>query len=248
MKHIPWLAVCTVLMLGCQDPDAPACLMAAGERIEIVEAFENVPDVLKFHGHLNIDFEISEQEGIELRWAGPENVLEHRWCDWEDGALVVGHEDRCQWMRDLGVNVQLRVKCAEVPDFALHGQGTFEAQMVQPEAAVVLDAHAHAGYVWMDCVVDSLTVRLHAGACVAEAKGEVQTASLFASGLSSLDASGMQSERAFVNQSAHPPIHFRASEYAYVVLNSHGNVYGGAIPSAEYTVEEVGGGALIWED
>ena len=39
-------------------------------KVEIVEEFENVPDVLKFHGHLNIDFEISEQEGIELRWAG----------------------------------------------------------------------------------------------------------------------------------------------------------------------------------
>lgn len=248
MKYVLWLAVCSVLMLGCQNPDAPPCLMRAGERTEIVEKFEDAPGVLKFYGHLNIEFEFAEQEGIELHWSGPENVLEHRWSDWEDGTLAVGHEDRCQWVRDLGENVQLRVRCAEVPDFALYGQGTFDLNLIQPEAAVVLDAHAHAGHVSLDCVVDSLTVRLHAGPCVADAKGEVQTLLLYASGLSSLDAGGIQSKRAFVNQSAHPPIHFRASDYAYVVLNSHGNVYGGAIPTAEYVVEEVGGGALIWED
>ena len=40
------------------------------------------------------------------------------------------------------------------------------------------------------------------------------------------DAGALQSERAFVNKSAHPPLHFQAAEYAYVELNSHGNVVG----------------------
>lgn len=246
--RLGWMPIWALLALGCNDADAPACFMRAGEAIEIVEELDNAPEVLKFYGHLDIGFEAMDRPGIELHWAGPENVLHHRWTEWDGSTLIVGLEDRCQWMRDLGEQVELRIRCADVPEFVLHGQGTFDLSLVNPESSVVLDAYAHAGYLSLDCDVDSLTVRLHAGVSVAKATGDVNTLSLFASGLSSLDAGGVQSERAFVNQSAHPPIYFRASEYAYVALNSHGNVYGGANPPQDYLVEEQGGGALIWED
>ena len=75
------------------------------------------------------------------------------------------------------------------------------------------------------CALDSLTIRLHAGACSAEAEGTAGTVSLFASGLSGADAAAAQSERAFVNQSAH----LRCTQAAHTPmskLNSHGNAVG----------------------
>ena len=114
--------------------------------------------------------------------------------------------------------------------------------------AVAIDAWAYAGYLTVACVLDSLTIRLHAGACSAEAEGTAGTVSLFASGLSGVDARALQSERAFVNQSAHPPLHFQAAEYAYVELNSHGNVVGRLPEPMEYDVVRNGSGDLIWED
>lgn len=242
------LALILVLALGCDDPEAPPCLMRAGDWVDVSQSLEDYPKELTLEGHMDVAFEFSEQAGIELIWSGPENVLAHRWWEWDEEALILGHEDRCQWMRDLGENVQLKVRSDRLPNIVLRGQGTFRTEWVQPQASLVLDAYAYAGYVHLDCTLDSLTVRLHAGASVVQASGDVGTLSLFASGLSSLDAGEVDADRAFVNQSAHPPVSFRAADYAYVALNSHGNVYGGATPPTEFAVVQAGSGALIWED
>lgn len=244
-----WLLVTCVsalLMAGCNDPQAPACLMRAGEWTEVNQSFEEAPLELQFHNHIDVVFETWDSTGIELTWSGPENVLAHRWLQWEGGTLEVGHEDRCQWMRDLGQNVQLHVKSAPIPELALHGQGRFYAQLLAPAATVQLDAFAHAGYVEIDSDLDSLTVRLHEGICSALLRGQSEALMLFASGLSGIDAGNLVAKRAFINQSAHPPLSFSVSDYAYVELNGQGDAWGkGGLPET-FTLVQNGTGELIW--
>ena len=235
-------------LLGCDRPDAPGCLMRAGDDVEIVESYSEVPHGLKLFNHMNVALETWDSTAIELVWSGPEHVLAHRWSAWEGEVLELGHEDRCQWMRDLGVNVGLVVRTPIIPEIALYGQGRFDASLVNSTMAVVIDAHAYAGYLAVQCELDSLTIRLHAGACSAEAEGTAGTVSLFASGLSGIDAGALRSERAFINQSAHPPLHFQAADYAYVELNSHGHAVGRLPKPVEYQVVRNGSGDLIWKD
>jgi len=235
-------------LMGCDRPDAPDCLMRAGDYIEITETFTDAPRGLKLYNHMNLALESWDSTGIELVWSGPEHVLAHRWLAWEEDVLELGHEDRCQWMRDLGVNVGLTVRTPIIPEIALYGQGRFDAALEDSTMAVTIDAWAYAGYLTVACELDSLTIRLHAGACSAVAEGTAGTVSLFASGLSAVDAGALCSERAFINQSAHPPLHFQATEYAYVELNSHGHVVGQLPEPLEYEVVRNGSGDLIWED
>ena len=246
-----WLGLLSLVLIGfggCDRHDAPPCLMRAGDWTEIVEEYAAAPCGLKLHDHMHVDLETWDSTSTELVWRGPENVLEHRWSRWGGDALELGHEDRCQWMRDLGINVELTVRSPIIPKIALHGQGRFDAALVDSTMAVAIDAWAYAGYLTVACELDSLTIRLHAGACSAEAEGTAGTVSLYASGLSGLHAGALQSERAFVNQSAHPPLQFQAAEYAYVELNSHGNVIGQLPEPMEYQVICNGSGDLIWED
>jgi hypothetical protein len=235
-------------LMGCDRPDAPGCLMRAGDDVEIVESFNEAPLRLKLYDHMNVVLEPWDSASIELVWSGPEHVLAHRWSAWEGEVLELGHEDRCQWMRDLGVNVGLTVRTPIIPEIALYGQGRFDAALEDSTMAVTIDAWAYAGYLTVACELDSLTIRLHAGACSAVAEGTAGTVSLFASGLSAVDAGALRAERAFINQSAHPPLHFQATEYAYVELNSHGNVVGQLPEPLEYEVVRNGSGDLIWED
>ena len=248
---VRWLGLLSLVLIGfggCDRPDAPPCLMRAGDWTEIVEEYSAAPRGLKLYDHMHVVLETWDSTATELLWRGPENVLAHRWSRWEGDVLELGHEDRCQWMRDLGTNVELTVRTPIIPEIALHGQGRFDAALVDSTMAVAIDAWAYAGYLTVACALDSLTIRLHAGACSAEAEGTAGTVSLFASGLSGVDAGALQSERAFVNQSAHPPLHFQAAEYAYVELNSHGNVVGRLPEPMEYEVIRNGSGDLIWED
>lgn len=235
-------------LMGCDRPDAPGCLMRAGDDVEIVESFSEAPLGLKLYDHMNVVLEPWDSASIELVWSGPEHVLAHRWSAWEGDVLELGHEDRCQWMRDLGVNVGLTIRTPIIPEIALHGQGRFDAALEDSTMAVAIDAWAYAGYLTVACELDNLTIRLHAGACSAVAEGTAGSVSLFASGLSGVNAGALRSERAFVNQSAHPPLHFQATEYAYVELNSHSNVVGRLPEPLEYQVVRNGSGDLIWED
>jgi hypothetical protein len=243
-------AVCGAALLAasCNNPEAPACLMRAGEWTEIVQSFGESPTTLRFYDHMDVVFETWDSAGIELVWSGPENVLAHRWVQWDTGVLELGHEDRCQWMRDLGQNVQLHIKSAPIPEIALHGQGRFDALVHALDAHVQIDAFAHAGYVEIESELDSLTLRLHAGVCSAVMHGRAQVLNLYSSGLSGIDAGGLEAKRAFVNQSGHPPLSFSAVDYAYVELNSPGNAVGtGGQPQA-FTVVQNSTGELIWQD
>lgn len=242
------VGVTVLFVAGCDNPEAPACLMRAGSWTEVVQSFDESPSQLRVYDHIDVVFETWDSAGIELIWSGPENVLAHRWLQWDGGVLEVGHEDRCQWMRDLGQNVQLHVKSAPIPELALHGQGRFYAQLHAPAATVQFDAFAHAGYVEIDSDLDSLTVRLHEGICSASLKGQSKVLMLFASGLSGIDAGNLVAKRAFINQSAHPPLSFSASDYAHIEINSSGDAWGkGGLPEA-FTVVQNSTGELIWLD
>ena len=245
------LGLLTLVLIGfggCDRPDAPACLMRAGDWTEIVEEYAAAPRGLKLHDHMHVVLETWDSNATELVWRGPENVLAHRWSRWEGDVLELGHEDRCQWMRDLGTIVELTIRTPVIAEIALHGQGRLDASWSDSTAAVAIDTYAYAGFVELDGELDSLTIRLHSGACIARAKGTVQTLALYASGLSGVNAEAVLAERVFINQSAHPPFRFQATQYAYVALNSHGNVVGRLPEPMEYQVIRNGSGDLIWED
>jgi len=246
-----WCSLFGLTFLGfasCNRPDAPSCLMRAGDGVEVVEVFDESFRVLRVYNHLNVVVEMWDSAATELVWSGPENVLAHRWSHREGDALELGHVDRCQWMRDLGAHVGLTVRTPGIPEIVLHGQGRFEASFTDSTFAVAIDAHAYAGYLELDCELDSLTVRLHSGACSAKAEGAVGTLSLFASGLSGVDATAVFADRAFINQSAHPLLRFQATEYAYIELNSHSNVIGVRPEPLDYQVVRNGSGQLLWMD
>lgn len=248
---LPWLCLFGLVSAGiegCNGPESPGCLMRGGDWVEVVEVYEVSPRELILNNHMNVVVQMWDSAATQLVWSGPENILAYRWSLWDGDALELGHEDRCQWMRDLGANVGLTVRAPDISKFALHGQGRFDALMSNADMAVTVDAHAYAGYVMLECELDSLTVRLHAGACSARAEGTVGTLSLFASGLSGVDAKGVQAQRVFVNQSAHPVLRFQAEEYAYVALNSHSNAVGTLPMPEDYYVVRNGSGQLIWEE
>ena len=94
---------------------------------------------------------------------------------------------------------------------------------------------------------DTVTVKLHAGPTSATVHGHADVLQVYSSGLGALDASQCLARNAFVNQSGVIPLEFAAIEYAYVVINSPGDVIvHGGYPT-EVTLETTSTGTLLEE-
>ena len=88
-----WCSLFGLVFLGfasCNRPDAPSCLMRAGDGVEVVEVFDESFRVLRVYNHLNVVVEMWDSAATELVWSGPENVLAHRWSHREGDALELG--------------------------------------------------------------------------------------------------------------------------------------------------------------
>jgi hypothetical protein len=242
--------VCGWLM-GCDRADSPACLQTAGttsSRTVVLEA--DFIEVVEVYGHLDVSVSASTGDSLELTWTGPANWLDRATETGDEGRLILGFEDRCNALSDLSEVMGLSIAfplTSPVPKLELHGQGGCVVSLADSAAVIQIDAFAYAGTIEVQAEVDSLRIRLHAGVALTEVQGWTDTSELFASGLSRLDASGLNSQEAYINQSGIQPLKFRASDYAYITIESAGDVYGGLVPPTFYVLERSGSGNLHWE-
>jgi len=214
-------------------------------------AFEaNAFEVIEVFGHLDISVSESAGDSLVLTWTGPGNWLDRATETADDTRLILGFEDQCNALSDLSEVVGLSIafpSSTRLPKMELHGQGDCTMNLSDSAAVLQVDAFAFAGTMAIQADMDSLRIRLHAGAALTEVMGWAKTSELFASGLSRLDASGLNSQEAYINQSGIQPLKFQTSDYAYITIQSAGDVYGGAVPPMSYVLERIGSGNLHWE-
>ncbi len=239
-------AVC-LFVLGCNSPEAPACLKSAGE-FEVHEfTFEHPLDVLKTQGHMLVSFETWDSSDVHISVEVHRNLLSDLRMEWDGGELSIGFQEPCQWVRDLSNMIEIHVQSPEVPEFILRGQGECNIQPNLPGANVFIDAYAYAGKLRVACDADTLQVRLHDGVCLAELSGYASLLGCYSSGYSRVDASSVEADFAYITQASIQPMQFGATEYAYVAIESAGDVYGGWVPPELYTLNRTGSGQLKWE-
>jgi hypothetical protein len=234
--------------VGCNGPDAPWCLMRPGQDATITSSWEGRDlKQLVVYDHVDVTWKHQEGEGVSITWKGPENLLAHAQTEWEGDVLIVGHEDRCQWTRQLDLVVKLEVASPILRQLELRGQGQFTMEPMVGQTSFRVDAYASSSVVQIEAFVDTLAVKLHVGPTEAIVIGEVQVFEGYSSGLGQLDASECLAKEAFINQSGLLPLSFVAQDYAYVAINSPGNAMGFGGAPAEVVLETISTGVLIWE-
>ena len=247
LKTLGLLVLICLVCFGCNSPDAPWCLMSAGEHSEFVSSYPGAQFFeVEIHDHVDVQVELWDSAAVEIRWQGPSNLLAHR-QEWvSEQRLTLGWEDRCEWARNLSHHPRILMRTHEIPAFVLRGQGRFEITALDSTQSLKLDAWAFAGEIRCNVHLDTCSVRLHSGVALTEITGQVNTFEGYASGLSHLDASLCSSRQAHINQSGHPVLRFQTLDYAYVQIESSGDVNGGEEP-AEWELRSMGSGQLIWD-
>ena len=252
VRRVPWgLFACLILLfcsVGCNRSDAPWCLMRAGEWTTDTMSFAAPLDfALTLDDHLEVECVVGDSNVVELIWRGPENLIAHASAVWVGSELVLNHEDRCQWARDLSHVVAVQISAPKFSQVELNGQGTFNLVHLKAADHVTVNAQDYAGAIDLLLAVDSATVKLQNGAAQATVAGSVHEFQGFSSGLSSLDASACVANYAYIRQSGVGNLRFSATDYAYVAIDAPGNVLGGHEPPIEWQLNRTGSGQLLWE-
>lgn len=234
--------------VGCNGPDAPWCLMRPGQNATITSSWEGKDlKQLVVYDHVDVTWKQQDGEGVSITWKGPENLLAHAQIEWEGDVLIVGHEDRCQWTRQLDLVVKLEVASPSLRQLELRGQGQFCMEPMVGQTSFRVDAHSSSSVVQIEAYVDTLAVKLHGGPTEAIVFGDVQVFEGYSSGMGQLDASECSSTKSFINQSGLLPLSFVAQAYAFVSINSPGNAMGFGGAPADVDLATTSTGVLIWE-
>ncbi|MDA0913119.1 MAG: DUF2807 domain-containing protein [Bacteroidetes bacterium] len=224
------------------------CFERAGEKVESVSSFDGQSlSGLRVSGNLDFTFEPWDSSAVVITFVGPENFLDNTTIHWEEEWLELNYEEYCRGFKNLSQRVQLTVQAPTTPKIELHGQGETLISIHDSTSVLDVDAYAYAGRMRLAAQGDSMRLRLHAGVCLAELSGEVNVLEMYSSGLSGIDASGLQAQASYVNQSGIQPLYFQSSEYAYVTIVTAGDVFGGVQQPEEFVFERRGSGQLFWE-
>jgi hypothetical protein len=202
---------------------------------------------LTVYNEVDVVWKYDSSQNVSITWIGPENLLNYVSAEWNEDELIIDHSDRCEWARRLDLKVKAEIVSPSWESATLRGQGEFIMDSVWRGSNVTIETYASASRAKLRVDADTVTVKLHAGPAEVSLEGMANVIEAYSSGIGSLDASSCEAHRAFVNQSGVIPLHFTASDYAFVSINASGDaVIHGGLP--EYlSVELNSTGELIEE-
>lgn len=241
-------AYAALIFFSACDKLENGCFESAGDEAESVTSFNGQQlRGLRVNGNLDFSFETWDSSAVVVNWVGPENFLDNTSIYWEEDWLELNYEEYCRGFKNLSERVQLTVQAPTTPKIELYGQGETLVSIHDSTSVLDIDAYAYAGRLQLFSLGDTTRLRLHAGICLAELSGEVNVLEMYSSGLSGIDASTLETQAVYVNQSGIQPLYFQSTEYAYVTIVTSGDVFGGAQRPEEFVFDRLGSGQLFWE-
>jgi hypothetical protein len=238
---------------GCNRPEAPHCLRTAGADTTWQEELSpGTLGKLTVYDRLDVNWHATAAGApVILAFSGPANLLPHievGWSGGEHGELELSDANRCRWVRDLGVRLQVDVYAPDLGGVELRGSGRFAMDTCRRSGTLQIDARQFSGDAHIAVEVDTLRMKMHSGPGSLTGVGHVREVGIFSAGLGAVDARAVRAERAFVNQSGVRELHFQALEYAYVGHYGPGWVWGHGGAPADWDWKRNSDGQLGWKD
>lgn len=228
---------------ACNRPDAPDCLKRAGEETMETRHQGRLIEVLDVEDLMHVQVFRSDQP--EIRVIGPQNLLSDLVSEWSDGVLRLRNENRCNWVRDLGIRLRVEVYTPELVAVRYKGQGDLTLEDVFEAATFSFDCRQGTGDIRLQILADSVNVQIHNGVANLQLEGEARSAALFNQGTGRLDASEFLTEAASCNNSSINQMLVRTSAYLFAFIGLRGDVvhFG---QNQQVELEQEGEGELIY--
>lgn len=232
-----------LLAIGCNKPDAPACLKKAGNvSIEVREM--SAIEVLEINDlvHVNVFTASEGQDRVVVR--GPKNLLPGLVTVQSGTNLIIGNENRCNWVRDFGVRLEVDVHSSALRHVGYYGQGDVLFADTLYGELFTFENRGGFGDVLLRLHADSASVEVHTGHSNVTLEGVVTSAALFNQGWGRFDAGALDALVISCNNSSFSDMIVRTRGYLYAYIGASGNVLYFGTPD-QIDLERVGSGALL---
>lgn len=230
-----------IVLIGCNREKAPDCLQAAGELKTVRRDLDEFTSI-----ELNdyIQYELCDTSYFGVEVTAPANLIPEINTSVEDGKLTVHNGNSCNFMRSYKNKITVRICAPDFADIQNYSTGDMRSMNQITGKKFSIDNRSAAGVQTFDVQVDTANVASHTGVSDTYVTGKSDVVYLFSQGLGIVNASTLDANYAFVNNSSLNNVYVRSSNYLFAYLQFSGNIfYSGNPQFIDRDVE--GTGALI---
>jgi len=210
-----------ISLIGCNKESAPDCFKKAGPdktEVRMISAFQRI----ELRDYIQYELVDSTVQMIEIE--APANLISKIRSDVTDGTLLIENRTTCNFVRSFKHRVRVRIYSPEFTDIQNYATGDVRSVNTLNASYFKIDNRNAAGTIDVRVNVDSASVFTHTGVCDVVLMVTANQVKLFAQGVGFIDASGLQSNFAFVNNSSINDVHVKTLGYLYAFIQYSGNI------------------------
>jgi hypothetical protein len=235
------LAACTA---GCDRPDAPDCFKRAGESVVEVRELAGVVKHIELDDFVHLVYRSHEASLDRVVVKAPENLLPGIVTDYDGERLVIRNTNRCNWVRDFGVRLEVEVHSNSLQRMDYTGQGDVLFSDTLRVPVFTFESRNGVGDIMLRLQTDSTSVVVHTGYSDVHLEGSSTFLTCFNQGWGVFSAREFETAVVACNNSSFSDMHVWASDYLYAFIGGRGNIGYGGNPNEIETVR-VGSGMLF---
>lgn len=195
---------------------------------------------------VDVFWSMADSANSRLAWSAPEGLIDGAFAEWSVDSLMIGDANSCRWLRNPEIHLTCSVFSPPLRGVVLNGSGVFETiDTLRRPADFTFLGNRSTSRAHLALEVDSMAVRIPAGALTVELAGRARRLGAYVAGLSALDASDLVTSQAQIHSALNRPAAIRASDYAYVEIAGTGDVRVHGTPAVLDVTNAGMGGHLI---
>jgi hypothetical protein len=206
---------------SCNKQQAPDCITLAGKNsseLRILEAFN------KLELHHEIHYSLIDTTFCGVLIEGPENLIDKIFASVENQNLKIFNGNTCNFVRSFNQDFHVTVYFNSLKEVVNYS--SLEIDCPSPIYATyfhLTNKHAN-GKVILNLNSDTVAIDSPTGACDTDLYGNTNVLELYNDSYGHINSENMNCNYVFINNSSLQSITSKAQQYAFVKIESKGNV------------------------
>jgi len=228
VKTTVYAMIICVVLFSCNKEKSPDCFQKAGNNTTIKRSIEEF-DAIELRDLIDIELVDSTAYFVEI--SGPQNLLPEIETTVTGGKLHIQNNNSCNFVRSFKNKIKVRIYAPEFPEIQNYSTGNIKSKGRITCNSFKLENRNAAGQIELDVSVDSMTVATHTGVCDVIVRGESHITTLFNQGVGKIDARGLITQDAFVNNSSINDVYVNTNGYFFALIEFSGNIFYSGTPN-----------------
>ena len=212
----------TLLVMGCNQPDAPDCFQRGGNWGRVTQ------DVLPFDELVlqdHIAYYLHQDSGYSCRIEGPENLLNEIELKYNQHQLTISNKNTCNIVRSYKKTIQVHLYAPSFPSIVDMSTMSIDTPdtLIQSHFKFQQNQAASQSRFLLHC--DSADIQMPYGVGDITLKGICKKVMLYNGSTGIIDSQHLRCHELYCHQASIQDVFIQNTGYAYIVISNKGNVY-----------------------